>query len=123
VITGQCHCGGFTFRIDGDLPDAVVRCTCSFCAKRGALVAYYPPAQFHPVAAAGIDGIYRWNTQLVAHHFCNTCGMAIHSDSPAFDKDGGWDQVTRRIGVNARLFDDFDADAVPVTVIDGKNLW
>lgn len=24
---------------------------------------------------------------------------------------------------NARLFDDFDLEAVPVTVIDGKNLW
>jgi hypothetical protein len=28
-----------------------------------------------------------------------------------------------RIGVNSRLLDDFDLDAVPVTVIDGKNLW
>jgi len=28
-----------------------------------------------------------------------------------------------RVGVNARLLDDFDLDAVPVTVIDGKNLW
>jgi hypothetical protein len=28
-----------------------------------------------------------------------------------------------KVGVNARLFDDFDLDAVPFTVIDGKNLW
>jgi hypothetical protein len=28
-----------------------------------------------------------------------------------------------KVGVNARLFDDFDLDGVPVTVIDGKNLW
>jgi len=28
-----------------------------------------------------------------------------------------------KVGVNSRLFDDFDLDAVPVTVIDGKNLW
>ena len=28
-----------------------------------------------------------------------------------------------RIGVNARLFDDFDAATAPVPVIDGKNLW
>jgi len=28
-----------------------------------------------------------------------------------------------KIGVNSRLFDDFDLDAVPVTIIDGKNLW
>ena len=28
-----------------------------------------------------------------------------------------------KVGVNSRLFDDFDLDAVPVTIIDGKNLW
>jgi hypothetical protein len=31
--------------------------------------------------------------------------------------------MTRRIGVNARLFDDFDAANAPVSVIDGRNLW
>lgn len=122
MITGRCHCGSSSFQIDGDVPAALTRCTCSFCAKRGALVAYYAPEQFH-AAAAGTDGVYRWNTMLVAHHFCTTCGIATYSDSPAFGTDGSWDQVTRRIGVNARLFDDFDAAAVPVTVIDGKNLW
>jgi len=30
---------------------------------------------------------------------------------------------TRRIGVNARLFDDFDAALATITVIDGKHLW
>ena len=28
-----------------------------------------------------------------------------------------------KVGVNARLFDDFDLDAVPVVVVDGKNQW
>jgi hypothetical protein len=27
------------------------------------------------------------------------------------------------IGVNARLFDEFDLEKVKVEVIDGKNLW
>jgi hypothetical protein len=46
-----------------------------------------------------------------------------YSDSPDFKPDGSWDKKTRRIGVNARLFDDFDAASAPVTVIDGKHLW
>jgi hypothetical protein len=121
-ITGSCHCGKTAFRIDGAIPPALTRCTCSFCTKRGALVAYYPPEQFH-VTAATEDGVYRWNTKLVAHHFCAGCGIAVYSDSPAFEMDGKWDGTTRRIGVNARLFDNFDAATAPVTVIDGKNLW
>jgi len=51
------------------------------------------------------------------------CGCGTYSDSPAFGQDGSWDGVTRRIGVNARLFEGFDAATAPVTVIDGKNLW
>ncbi|MBW4484527.1 MAG: GFA family protein [Tildeniella torsiva UHER 1998/13D] len=122
-ITGQCHCGKVHFQIEGDLPDQLTRCTCSFCSKRGVLLAYFHPDQFHSTVADGSDSIYRWNTEMVAHHFCSTCGCATFSDSPAFELDGSWDKVTRRIGVNARLFDDFDAATAPVTVIDGKNLW
>ena len=123
TITGSCHCGKSAFRIVGKIPSTLTRCTCSFCAKRGALLAYYPPAQFHVTAVPADDAVYRWNTELVAHHFCAGCGCATYSDSPDFKPDGSWDKHTRRIGVNARLFDDFDAAAAHITIIDGKNLW
>lgn len=122
TITGSCHCGKNAFRIDGVIPEKLTRCTCTFCSKRGALLAYYLPAQFH-VTQAVVDTSYRWNTKLVEHHFCSDCGCATYSDSPAFEQDGTWDKVTRRIGVNARLFDNFDAATAPVIVIDGKHLW
>jgi hypothetical protein len=51
------------------------------------------------------------------------CGCGTFTDSPAFEADGSWDKSTRRIGVNARLFDNFSAADAPLTVIDGKNLW
>jgi len=122
TITGSCHCGKNAFRIEGEIPEKLTRCTCSFCSKRGALLAYYEPTQFHVTQAAS-DSTYLWNTKLVEHHFCSNCGCVTYSDSPAFGQDGSWDKVTRRIGVNARLFDDFDADTAPAIVIDGKNLW
>ncbi len=121
--TGSCHCGAIAFTIDSDIPASLTRCTCSFCAKRGTLYAYYPPDQFHRTSPDANDAIYRWKTKMVAHHFCAVCGCTTFSDSPAFEPDGSWDGSTRRIGVNARLFDEFDAAAAPVTVIDGKHLW
>lgn len=121
-ITGSCHCGRLAFRIEGEVPAALTRCTCTFCAKRGALLAYYPPQQFSVTQDAG-DAVYRWNTKLVAHHFCRDCGVATWSDSPAFGRDGSWDGQTRRIGVNARLFDGYDAQQAEVEVIDGRHLW
>jgi hypothetical protein len=123
TITGSCHCGMNAFRVDIDIPTQLTRCTCSFCAKRGALLAYCEPEQFHLTTATAEDATYRWQTKQVAHHFCSTCGCATFSDSPAFEPDGRWDGTTRRIGVNARLFDDFDAALAPVVVVDGKHLW
>jgi hypothetical protein len=122
-ITGSCHCGGNAFEIEGEIPERLTRCTCSFCAKRGALHAYFQPHQFKLTTPAGNVVTCRWNSKLVAHNFCPSCGCAVFSDSPAFQPDGKWDGTTRRYAVNARLFDDFDAAEAPVTVIDGKNLW
>lgn len=59
----------------------------------------------------------------MVHHFCPVCGCGTFTDSPAFEADGSWDKSTRRIGVNARLFDNFIAADAPFVVIDGKNLW
>jgi len=122
-ITGSCHCGKTVFRVDIEIPAQLTRCTCSFCAKRGALLTYCEPQQFHPTVQAADDGVYRWQTRQVAHHFCVHCGCATFSDSPAYELNGNWDGKTRRIGINARLFDDFDAALASVVVIDGKNLW
>lgn len=123
TIKGRCHCGATEFEIDGEIPAQLTRCTCSFCARRGTLLAYYTPHQFRLVSPPAGDSTYHWNTRKVDHHFCPMCGCATYSDSPAYEMDGSWDGHTRRIGVNARLFDDFDAAAAEVAVIDGKHLW
>jgi hypothetical protein len=109
--------------MDTEIPAQLTRCTCSFCAKRGALLAYCAPDQFDVTALPADDAVYRWQTGQVAHHFCVHCGCATFSDSPAFEPDGKWDGSTRRICVNARLFDNFDAALAPSVVIDGKHLW
>lgn len=121
MITGKCHCGKTSFRIDGDLPKQVTRCTCSICAKRGVLHAYYAPEQFS--VSAEQDRVYRWHTRLVASHFCGECGCATYNESPVFQPDGSVDGERRIVAVNARLFDDFDAEHAPVAVVDGKNRW
>jgi hypothetical protein len=123
AIKGSCHCGRVAFEIDGAIPEKLTRCTCSFCSKRGHLFAYYPPDRFRLTTPMADAEVYRWNTRMVAHLFCPTCGCGVFSDSPAFEPDGSWDGATRRVGVNARLFNDFEAADWPVTVIDGKHLW
>lgn len=122
-VTGSCHCGDTAFAMDAEIPAQLTRCTCSFCAKRGALLAYCAPAQFRLTRAPDHDQVYLWNTRQVLHHFCNRCGVGTYSDSPDFQSDGSWDGKTRRIGINARLFDHYNAAEAAVQVIDGKHLW
>ena len=123
TTNGSCHCGKVAFEISAEIPATLTRCTCSFYAKRGTLYAYFEPAQFRLTTPEADNATYRWNSKMAAHNFCPSCGCGTFSDSPDFKPDGSWDGKTRRIGVNARLFDNFDAAAAPVQVIDGKNLW
>jgi hypothetical protein len=105
-----------------EAPSDVTRCTCSLCSKRGALWAYYTPAQFRLTSAPENVATYLWGSRTVKHHFCANCGCGTYSESPDWST-GKPDFDNPKVGVNARLFDDFDLDAVAVTVIYGKNLW
>jgi hypothetical protein len=121
TIKGSCHCGKTQFEVT-EAPATVTQCTCSFCSKRGSLWAYYTPEQFRLLTPVEDVSTYRWQTMTNQHHFCANCGCGTYGESPDWST-GEPDFEHPRIGINARLFDDFDLGAVPVTVIDGKNLW
>ncbi|HWK65525.1 MAG TPA: GFA family protein [Rhizobiaceae bacterium] len=121
AIRGSCHCKKTMFEVS-EAPETVTACTCSYCSKSGALWAYYKPSQFKLTTPEENVATYRWGTFTIKHHFCATCGCSTYGESPDWST-GKPDFENPKIGVNARLFDDFDLDGVEVEVIDGKNLW
>ncbi|WP_140635765.1 GFA family protein [Methylibium rhizosphaerae] len=121
ILQGSCHCGATKFEVQ-EAPESVTCCTCSYCSKRGSLWAYYTPDQFRLTTPVEDVATYQWNSRLIKHHFCATCGCSTYCESPDF-RSGAPDFEHPRLSVNARLFDDFDLDAVPLETIDGKNLW
>ena len=121
TLKGSCHCGATRFEI-AETPVNLARCTCSFCSKRGALWAYYRPAQFALTTARDRVSTYQWRSYTVEHHHCAICGCGTYTESPEW-VDNKPDPEKKKIAINARLLDDFDLDAVPVEVLDGKNLW
>jgi hypothetical protein len=121
AIKGSCHCGATQFEVES-APAKVVHCTCSFCAKRGMLWAYYEPAQFRLNTARDRVSTYQWRTYTAHHHHCGICGCGTYSDLVLW-VDGKPDFSQPRVGINARLLGDFDLDAVPVEVVDGRTLW
>ena len=120
-LKGRCHCGATQFEVT-EAPTGVTSCNCSICSKRGALHAYYTPAQFKLTTARDRVSTYQWNTYVVQHHHCGVCGCPTYGESPSFET-GKADFDNPRIGVNARLFEDFDLSAVPVIYLDGKRGW
>src|SRR2546430_2034036 len=72
-IKGSCHCGNTQFEVN-EAPSDVTRCTCSLCSKRGALWAYYTPAQFRLTSPPENVATYLWGSRTVKHTFCASCG-------------------------------------------------
>jgi hypothetical protein len=120
-VKGSCHCGATQFEVN-EVPTGVARCTCSFCAKRGVLWAYYSPEHFKLLTARDRVSTYQWRSYSVQHHHCSICGCGTYSESPDFST-GKADFSKMRVGVNARLFGELDIEVLPVRVLDGKNEW
>jgi hypothetical protein len=116
-LIAKCHCGATEFAVS-EAPESVTSCNCTFCSKRGVLWAYYKPEQLD-IRSRREEATYGDYNK---HHHCQTCGCGTYSET--FD----WDVETRqakgkKIGVNARLFEDFDLDSLPVEKLDGRHQW
>lgn len=120
TIRGSCHCKATVFELAA-VPAEVTRCTCSICSKRGGLWAYYAPAEVRFVSDDA-RATYQWGARIGKHNFCSVCGCTTYTEAPDFST-GDADYANPKITINARLLDDVDVESIPVTVIDGKNLW
>lgn len=120
TIKGKCHCGATAFEL-AEAPKSVTRCTCTFCSKRGALWANYSPEEVSFTSKSELSS-YSTHPEVQKHYFCAKCGCTTFSDTPLWEN---FQMVPgkRNCSINARLLDDVDVEAIPVTVIDGKNLW
>jgi len=123
-VKGSCHCGATQFTV-AKRPATVTRCNCSFCCKRGVLWAYQDGEEdFVLTTARDRIATYQWRSYRTEHHHCAICGCGTWYRSPLWDQEAKRPVPGKfRVQVNAWLLDDFDPDAQPIEVIDGKNLW
>ena len=95
-VHGSCHCGAIQLEVPS-APEWLADCNCSICRRTGGLIAYYPDDG--SVRVDGRTATYIWGDRMIAFHHCPTCACRTHWTSTG-DSYG-------RIGVNARLLDDF----------------
>jgi len=112
-FNGSCHCGAIQFSFEAEPITRGIRCNCSFCAKRGAMVSLVPGEKFQLDVKDGALNFYQFGKKQAKHYFCRNCG--IHTFS----------ETTRRPGqyiVNLACVDGVDTSALETTFFDGKNL-
>jgi hypothetical protein len=110
---GRCHCGAVRFELQSEPITTGVRCNCSLCSRRGALMStLYFPADKIVIEGREALAVYHWGDRMVNHYFCRTCGIYPFHDGVG--SEGAY-------RVNLACLEPFDAQAIAVTTIDGKS--
>jgi hypothetical protein len=112
---GSCHCGAVRFSFESEPIAKGVRCNCSICVRKGAVMSPEPIAaeKLHIEAGEGALGLYQFGAKRAKHYFCKTCGIyPFHETS----RKAGYFRV------NLGCVEGVDPLALEVTVFDGKHL-
>ncbi len=110
IYQGKCHCSEVQFEIETDLKK-VVRCNCSLCIKKGAIMHLVPNSQFKLKKGEQNLKLYQFHTKTAQHYFCNICGIyTFHRPrtKPEF------------YGVNVGCLENVDPFSLEVGLVDGR---
>lgn len=78
MYTGSCHCGAIRFTFTGpDTIDRGLRCNCSICRRKGAVMSSFVVAPEEITIEVEGDALatYTFGTHVAKHHFCRCCGI------------------------------------------------
>jgi hypothetical protein len=132
TLIASCHCGAT--KIQAPTPTTATECNCSYCARTGAVWAYFAPGELVMLSLAD-ERTYCASDAGNRHHFCGRCGMQTWGESPdwgsVYNMDGspkpgfeaGATPTTQIHALNLRLALDLDWSAIAVEKVDGRNNW
>jgi hypothetical protein len=105
----SCHCGAviLELHLPNGLP-APHRCDCSFCKRKGAVVAAVPAVDLKVIRGESALRTYQFGKHVAEHFFCGNCGIYTHHRRSTNPQEFGFN-VGCLEGVNP-----YDLDDVPV---------
>lgn len=112
---GGCHCGAVCFSFDGEKIKEGLRCNCSICLRKGAMMSTeaIPPDHFTIEAEDGALGCYQFGAKTARHYFCTRCGIyTFHMTA----------RVPDHYRVNLGCIEGIDPLALEYNLFDGKHL-
>ncbi len=112
---GSCHCGAVKFTFPSEEISSGLRCNCSMCVRKGALMSDFviPEASLKIDVSEGVLGLYQFDAKTAKHFFCNACGIYTHHET------------ARKAGhyrVNLGCVEGVDTFSLDADVFDGKHL-
>jgi hypothetical protein len=112
---GSCHCGAVKFSYEGEKIEKGLRCNCSVCSRKGALMSseVIPIEKLHIDAQEGSLGLYQFGKKTAKHYFCKTCGIYTFNETA---------RSPGHYRVNLGCIDGIDTFALDFDVFDGKHL-
>lgn len=112
---GSCHCGAVRFSFTGEEITKGLRCNCSMCARKGAMMLPYfiPQAELSIEAKDDALGLYQFGARTAKHFFCKHCGIYPFHETA---------RAPGNYRVNLGCVEDLDAFALEYDVFDGKHL-
>ncbi|SAK66686.1 GFA family protein [Caballeronia ptereochthonis] len=112
ILKGACHCGTVTFEVDTPLEPAV-RCNCSLCRRRGAVMSPpFPADKLRILSGENELAMYEFNTRVAKHFFCRRCGIYTFHQTRA--NPDQW-------RVNLGCIEGVDAYSLDAPVADGAS--
>ena len=112
---GSCHCGAIKFSFNAEEITKGLRCTCSICSRKGAMMlADVISSDALEIEADDNDiGLYQFDSEIAKHYFCKTCGIYTHHETI---------RAPGHMRVNLGCVDGLDTSELELVVFDGKNL-
>ena len=111
---GSCHFGAVRFSYQGEKISKGIRCNCSICVRKGAMMSSaIAPDCIKIQAEEGVLGLYEFGTKTAKHYFCKKCGIYTFHQTlrqPGFYK------------ANIGCLEGVDSSVIEVINFDGKNL-
>src|SRR5687768_5397607 len=113
TYAGRCHCGGVRFGLRTERITGGIRCNCSLCTRRGAMMSsrYFTPDEL-AIESGETLKVYRWGEKLVDHWFCGTCG--VYTFHNATERPGHY-------RVNLGCLEDVDPLSLAIELVDGRS--
>ena len=74
----KCHCGFIEAEINTKNLSKLLRCNCSLCKRKGAIMSMVKNENFKITKGSDYLKLYQFHTKVAKHYFCSNCGVYTH---------------------------------------------